>query len=58
MRHIITFGEPVIRHGTYARHNCATVPSVNSQLFGIAPRQSYPPEEWGKEAADFWKLAQ
>jgi hypothetical protein len=36
----------------------ATVESANSQLFAINPRQSYVPDEWVKQAPDFWKPAQ
>jgi hypothetical protein len=33
----------------------AAVESVNSQLFEINPRQSYPPAEWVAKNPDFWK---
>jgi len=32
----------------------AAVVSVNSELFEINPRQSYPPAEWVKENPSFW----
>ncbi len=33
----------------------ATIDSVDSELFQINPRQSYPPEDWVKADPDFWK---
>lgn len=38
----------------FAELEASTVESVDSELFAINPRQSYPPEAWVKDDPSFW----